>query len=72
MKSIQDGINKDKERNSKFLNDISYKIEFTPEDIRQALNAVCFDPSPENIDAVRALSDQIYRQQWYYKNTGIN
>ena len=72
MKSIQNGINEDKERNSKFLNDVSYKTEFTPEDIRQALNAVCFDPSPQNISMVRALSDQIYRQQWYYKDTETN
>lgn len=72
MDSIQNGINKDKKRNSKFLREMSYSIEFTPEDIRRALNAVCFDPSPKNISATRALSDQIYRQQWYYKNIGIN
>ena len=72
MESIQSGITEDKERNSKLLNTISYKTEFTPEDIRQALNAVCFDPSAQNIIAIRALSDQIYRQEWYYKNTEID
>lgn len=72
MESIQKGIDEDRERNSDLLNTISYKTEFTPEDMRQALNAVCFDPSTQNIIAIRALSDQIYRQKWYYKNTDTN
>lgn len=63
MRSIQLSINKDKERNSKLLKNISCKTEFTPEDIRQLLNAICFDPSPINLSSAIAVSNQMYHQK---------
>lgn len=63
MRSIQLAINKDKERNSKLLKNISCKTKFTPEDIRQLLNAICFDTSPINLSSAIAVSNQMYRQK---------